>query len=285
MNSRDSKSSRELKQEVIDELNKVNSDLDRIQGRLTPGQFIDDTVFRPVGNNPRAIFDHLAANPVGTAFLGLGTLLLMENESHVSNESFLKSKAGSAVENARYQATLLKGTAENVEEKIGQTVSGYTDRLQDVSNKVQNSIIRVKDKVQNLKGKLPHETGEASLGSGGEMGASSLDELKENFTDVKSFATREMETVRNLEPLTLVAIGAGLGALTGIAVPVSGKEQKIVDGFSGPIGTFRTEFQDALNQSVKVLRDELIGRFSAVDVNIFGKKSAQNETFRPDQSA
>lgn len=270
MNSKDSKSSRELKQEVMQELNRVNSDLDHIQGRLTPGQIIDDSIFYPMGGNPRAVFDHLAANPIGTAFLGLGTLLLMEGESHATFETQLKQKGSAVMENARYQATLFKGTAENVNEKFQEKVGEYKENIQGM-----------KSKVRELKDKIPRRekvTGEKDLGAGGELGVSSIDNIKDNFIEAK-------ETLKNLDPMAWVAMGAGLGVLTGMALPVSEKEQSFVDQkLSGGLTQFSNEFQDALNKSVQILKEEFLGKAAAYDVKLFGRKQDVNETYRDIQA-
>lgn len=304
MNSKDNKSSRELKREVLQELNQVNSDLDRIQGRLTPGQFIDDTLFRPTGKNPRAIFDQLKANPIGTAFLSLGTLLLMEDENHETYEKQMKARSGAVLENTRYQATLLKGKVSDIRSDVNSKVSG-------VNEKLHGAIDRTKGKVAGLKEKIArkgsHETGEYSLGEGGELGASSIDDIKQTVTgkiddvagsfdkvkqtmtdkvralssDFKETAFNEVETVKNLDPMTYMAIGAGLGALTGVALPVSEKEQTLIDQkAAGRLNEFSGEFQDAINQSIKVLKDEFIGKFTDFDVSVFGRKSGLDETSR-----
>ncbi len=184
MNSKDNKSSRELKREVLQELNQVNSDLDRIQGRLTPGQFIDDALFQPVGRNPRAIFDHLKANPIGTAFLSIGTLLLMEDDGHVTYEKQMKNRSGAVLENSRYQATLLKGKVSEVRGKV----TGVNDKIHGVIDRTKGKVTGLKDKLPGMKGKQDTSgfsagtTGEFTLGEGGELGASSIDELKENVS-------------------------------------------------------------------------------------------------------
>lgn len=301
MNSKDTKTSRELKREVLDDLNQVNNDMNRIQGRITPGQLIDDALFQPIGNNPRAMFDHLKANPIGTAFLGLGTLLLMEDESHVTYEGQVRKRTTSLYESTRYQATLLKGRVSDVNRDVTQKVSG-------VSGKIQGALDRTKSKVEGLKSKISSDdknftsgtTGEYDLGQGGELGASSIDQLKENFggnidevkdkvSGLKGKALEQVDAVKNLDPMTFAAIGAGLGALTGIALPVSEKEQTLIDQkAAGKLNEFSSEFQDALNQSVKVLKDELMSKFTDFDVSIFGRKqptqsqSQSNETFRND---
>ncbi len=229
MNIKDNKSSEELKGEVLHELKTVKSDLDRLQNRLTPGQLIDDALLTSVGKNPRAIFEHLAANPVGTTFLSLGTFLLMENDSHLTHESQLR-------DSSRNQVSLLR------------------------------------DKFS--KKDVPQRTGEIALGQGGELGESSIDHLKENL-EVK------VGSIKNIDPLTLAAIGAGLGALTGIALPISQKEQTLVDQkLGGTLKTFQSEFQEALNQSVNVLKEEFVSKFNDLDVNIFEKKNLATNSRR-----
>lgn len=295
MNSKDTKTSRELKREVLDELNKVNNDMNSIQGRLTPGQIIDDALFQPIDRNPRAMFDHLKANPIGTAFLGIGTLLLMEDESHVTYEGRVRKSTSSALENTRYQATLLKGSASNINREMHEKVSG-------ISQKLHGAIDRTKSKVEGLKNKFSQDdqafssdsTGEFALGEGGELGASSIDQLKENIgevsqnisgrvSDFKGKVMDEVDVVKNLDPMTFAAIGAGLGALTGVSLPVSEKEQTLIDqNASGKLNEFSSEFQDAINQAVKVIKDEFIGKFTDFDVSLFGRKQQNADTFRND---
>ncbi len=281
MNSRDNKSSGELKREVLHELNNVNNDLDRIQGRMTPGQFIDDALFTPVGRNPRAIYDHLIANPIGTAFLSLGTLLLMEDDSHVTYETQMRTRTSGVYHRSIDQVDAVKAK-----------VSGVNQKLHGAIDRTKEKIDQSKDKITGLKNKVTgkldsfqngNNTGEADLYQGGELGANSIDTLKDNigedFDQVKQTVSTKMDTVKNLDPMTFAAIGAGLGALTGIALPVSDKEQTLIDQkLGGKMSVISSEFQDALNQSVKMLKDELLGKFTDFDVNLFRK----NETYRSD---
>ena len=298
MNLRDNKSSGELKREVLHELNKVNNDLDRLQGRLTPGQFIDDALFTPIGRNPRAVFDHLLANPVGTAFLSIGTLLLMENDSHVTYESQIKDRSQVALNRSREQVGVVKAK-----------MSGVNEKIHGVMDRTKEKIDLSKDKISGLKNKFSKKdefttTGEYDLTQGGELGTGSIDDMKMDSADVKdvkgkitskvsaftdnirSTTMHQVDTVKNLDPMTFAAIGAGLGALTGIALPVSEKEQTLIDQKLGnQMTVFSSEFQDAINQSVKILKDEFLGKFTDFDVSIFGRKNSSpgvNETYRTD---
>ncbi len=266
MNLRDNKSSGELKREVLHELNKVNTDLDNIQGRMTPGQFIDDALFTPVGKNPRAVYDHLIANPIGTAFLSLGTLLLMEDDSHVTYESQVRSRSASAIRQSKDQMDVVKNKVADVNHKL----QGAVDRTKEKLDQSREKITGLKDKIAGLK--ETHLTGEYDLQEGGELGASSMESLKEDVS-------AKIDTVKNMDPMSFMAIGAGLGALTGMALPVSDREKILIDEKLGnQLSTFSSEFQDAINQSVKMLKEEFIGKFTDFDVSVFRK----NETYRSD---
>src|SRR5690606_34723851 len=94
--SQNTKSSDQLKKEVDKEIKNVRRDMDAIEGRLSPGQIIDDAIFYPHGKNLRSTIDHLKRNPIGTTFLSLGTLLLMEDESHQTYEAASRTKIASA---------------------------------------------------------------------------------------------------------------------------------------------------------------------------------------------
>jgi hypothetical protein len=264
MNSKEAKGPSELKNEVLQELRQVNSDISRIQGRMTPGQIVDDALLRP-GATPRMVFDQLKANPIGTALLGLGTLLLMEDDSHVTYETRLRGQSQIAMNKARTQVGMAKNK-----------IQGVADKVHNVQGKIQGAIDRTKEKVSEL---TTHQTGENDLGDGGELGMSSIDDMKEEVSEkVDSMAS----TVKELDPMTFIAIGAGLGALTGIALPVTEKEQTLVDQQLGSkLSGISSEFQDAINESVNVLKGEFLDRFTDFDVDIFKKKSSPvNETFR-----
>ena len=268
MNLKDNKSSGELKREVLHELNNVNNDIDRLQGRMTPGQFIDDALFTPAGRNPRAIYDHLIDNPIGTAFLSLGTLLLMEDDSHVTYETQMRGRTRAVYSSSQEQLDAVKAK-----------VSGVNQKLHGAIDRTKEKIGQSKEKITGLKNKFAgkfetHQTGEYDLSEGGELGANSNGSVKENIGETVS---TQIDTVKNMDPMTFAAIGAGLGALTGIALPVSEKEQNLIDQKLGDkMSVISSEFQEAINQSVKMLKDELMGKFTDFDVSLFRK----NETYR-----
>ena len=209
MNSKNTKSSAELKREVMHELQRVENDIDRIQSRLTPGQLIDDAVFR--NRSTRSSFEKLKENPVGTAFLTVGALLLMEDEQSTSFESRMKGETHQAVD-------LAKNVAESV------------------SSNAESEFAEVKNKVQN--------------------------EIQE-----------KRDVLRNLDPLSYVALGAGLGALTGVSLPLMEKEQEFVDArLNEKFKEFKKDLQEALNQSANVVKNEFFEDFKDYSINFFSSR-------------
>ena len=99
---------KELKNQVLNDIQRVKDDLQEIKRRATPGQIIDDVIFSRREYGTEGTFDLLKANPIGTTFLTLGTLMLMENDAHHTWESVGKEKSGAAI--GRFIAAYCRGT-------------------------------------------------------------------------------------------------------------------------------------------------------------------------------
>lgn len=320
MNSKDTKlSSEELRKDVLVQLDKVDADLDQMELRLTPGQFIDDVIYYPRGGNPSATFDLLKENPVGATFLSLGTLLLMEDEDHQTYESVARAQLSSAMvtgksklhdvmehgrENvremkARGQESLksVKGSMEKVKGKFHRTKDEFQGELsqteslneitfdgysndysaeEDTSRKqaiedaksaftevASEKTQQMKSKVKELREKLP----EAS-------------EVKERVGTVLSGArerlgdrTRQgITALKGMEPMTCIGIGAGLGVLTGMALPVSDRESELVGStLESSVTSFTEELQSALNESAGILKDLVISDLKSFNVDLLRK--------------
>ena len=213
------KSTEELKNQVLSDIEKVKDDFREIKQRMTPGQVIDDALFYRGRREPGETFAHLRENPIGTTFLTLGTLLLMEDEQHRSFESL-----------ARVQATSAK---ERVAERV---------------NEAKEKLSRKKEELEATKETIDEFT------------AGKTDEAIER---VKDFA-------RDLDPMIYLALGAGLGTITGAGLPLSEKEIQAVDSVSGEkMSKFASEMQDALNQSVNILKNEVIGGMTDFKFDLF----------------
>lgn len=289
MKSPNTKSSDELQHEVRSQIRAVNRDIEEMQGRMTPGQVIDDAIFYPHGRSPAATLEHLKRNPVGTAFLSLGTLMLMEDESHQSMEANARVKLNQAkhrlndlkdnVKSHMPHRNLEPGTAPSVGDiakgKVHDLKDSFSTRISDIKKglderipsreelkgTIQSKISDIKEgvghQVENLKSRLPDSD---------QVKAQGLEFQDELQTRIDTGAKK----VRNLDPFTYMALGAGLGAITGASLPVSEKERQFVDEkLQDKISTFNTDLQSAVNECTNILKDLVISDAKNFNVNLF----------------
>jgi hypothetical protein len=229
MKSQNTKNSDELKREVDHQLNKVKNDIDSLQGRLTPGQFIDDAIFQRQGRNLSATFDHLKRNPVGTTLLSLGTILLMEDENHHSMEWYARTKASSLKNRFSSAKDTIQSQHPHNEITGGESVSSEESNF----SFSEPGKERLKDRASDLYSNSKERIGTI-------YGAS-------------------RDKIQNLDPLTYMALGAGLGALTGAALPISEKERDFIKNkIEGHISEFGNELQNALNECSNILKDLVV---------------------------
>lgn len=196
------KSAAQLKQEVLQDIRKLGQDVDQLKDHLTPGQIIDDALFYRQERTPRATFDYLKANPVGTSFLAIGTLLLMEDQQNRSFESIARTQASGVIDSAR---TSYQGVRSSVEGRV---------------ESVKGAAASVKQKVQNVKGRFKkgepgyEESGFAtgdlstSINGGPEAGmygsseaegsefGRTMDSLKGNVSDMKESIQAKIPDVK-----------------------------------------------------------------------------------------
>lgn len=273
-NTNNYKSTKELKDQVMNDLKKVKEDFEEIKQRMTPGQIIDDALFYRRGDkSPTATFEHLKSNPVGTSFLTIGTLLLMQDENSLSYESMMRSKVErvtDSVSNVYHEAKtkidkimphkeLSEGQVPNVGDVTKEKVSAATDTIKE---KAQTGMQSVKTGLHNVAQNAKTTLKEAK--------ASAKETIQSATETVKEKSLEAYDTVTHLDPMTYFALGAGLGALTGAAIPLSEKETQMVDQYFGEgISDLRQEIQDALNQSVNILKNEFIGDVSHINLNFF----------------
>lgn len=271
INYNEKKTPKELKSEVMSDLRKLNSDIDQLKDHLTPGQIIDDVLFYRDERSPRASFDYLKANPVGTSFLALGTLLLMEDERHRSLESIAREKTAGAMDSARSSVGNLRTRVDDMKSTIKSKMPGKKGEVAEagtgapgveISGRAEELKDKVSGKAEELKGKASEgiDAAKARLGSAVES--------------VKGSVQEGYQSIKTMEPLTYVALGAGLGALTGASLPLLEKEKSIADGrFEEKFTQFNKDLQDALNESANILKNEFLNDFAGFDVRVFGRGS------------
>lgn len=292
MKSQNTKSSDELQREVRQEVRNVNRDLDNIQGRLSPGKIIDDAIFSSHGRSPAAIFDHLKRNPIGTTFLSLGTLLLMEDESHTTYESSARNKISSARSTVNDKMSLAKEkiqshmpvrdpNAPSITEKAKAKLSGVKDsfdsKVSEIREGLEARVHRKEITETFLSADESNSEGYAGLDIEGSKG-SKLKNVKEKLSSGLSQGREKLsaglsqgkEKFQNMDNTTFMALGAGLGILTGASLPISDAEERMVnDKLQGRLSDFNSELREAMNECSNILKDLVINDVKEIPVKFF----------------
>jgi hypothetical protein len=278
MKSPNTKGPDELKREVHEDIRRVEKDIDAFQGRLTPGQLLDDAIFYRRDRNLGATFDHLKRNPIGTTFLSLGTLMLLEDDHHRSMEQVEQSKVANI---KGIVQDSIKTAEETVRSQLPQKQlrTGDTANRADLARSKMNQLKEaVQAKVQDLREKLSAKeqlTGAAqeqissqNLRSDEPEGRQSM--IEEGREKISSLPRNGREAIHNLDPVTTVALGAGLGALTGIALPLSESEARFVSSkFAENFSNFNDDLQVAVKECSNILQDLVLQDVKDFNIDLF----------------
>lgn len=267
MKSQNTKSSDELKREVDQQLRKVRSDLDILQGRLTPGQFIDDAIFYRQGKSLASTLDHLKRNPVGTTFLSLGTILLMEDENHFSVESNARAKVNTLKDSVTSVKASIQNQLPHKELSPGAAPSAgdiAKDKIHQMKEKVKDLKTGISTKLDDIQNRFSSENTDESnflfdANEKGRLKDRATNLLNSGKDKVNDLYANSKDRIQNLDPLSYMALGAGLGVLTGAALPVSEKENEFVEShFQDRLSGLSSDFQHAINESTNILKDLVI---------------------------
>jgi hypothetical protein len=265
MKSPNTKSTDELKTEVDSQLKRVEADMNAIQDRMTPGQLIDDAIFYPQGKSLNSTIDHLKSNPVGTAFLSLGTILLMEDNEHHTMEFNARAKANSVKQNIADAKATMK-------EEMKEKVAGIRSKVDEAKTNFASKAEEVKAKMSDLS--VREEEANFTFTDQDIKEHKIADRAKELLSSAKektsNYATLGKEQLQNLDPLSYMALGAGLGALTGSAFPVSDKEASLLNGkIDDKLGNFTRDLENAINECSNILKDLVINDVKDYQVKLF----------------
>jgi hypothetical protein len=301
------KSVSELKQQVLNDIQKVKDDFKEIQSRMTPGQMIDDAIYYRRGDrNPAQTFEFLKANPIGTSLLTLGTILLMEDDiTHKTWEMRASSQIGAVRSKVQGAVAQTKGAYDRVKTTVSSHLPHSTDTSSPISDLGQRLDSKFNDIQSNFEGVSANIQGTASETVS--TARSAIQDAKSNITDkalhareqigeavdslrdsttgamhsvgdkahgvvdsLRSATSGVVDSARHLDPLTYLALGAGLGTITGAAIPVSDTESSAVDSFAeDKFAKFSEELQAALNSSMNILKNEFIGSATEMSFKLF----------------
>jgi hypothetical protein len=248
MKSPNTKSSEQLKAEVHQGLKRVEHSIENLQRRLTPGQILDDVVFYPRGKSLKGTLQHLRENPVGTTFLSLGTVLLMEDNTHHSLEWSAKQKFHSAQGAAHENVQNIK---EAFERKFPR------EKREDIKTRVKEKISQVKDSIET-------KTSDSNFSFETEEKKGRVKERAQEIVEAGK------EKIRHLDSLSFMALGAGLGAVTGTSIPLGQEEKDFIHQKLGErLSLLGDDIESAINQSSSILKDLIAQDLKDYDLKIF----------------
>jgi hypothetical protein len=214
----------------------------------------------------------------------------MEDENHVTYETNARIKANSLKEGIKNQMPhkeLQPGQVPNAMDRAKAKVTGLKQDLQSKTENLkqdfQSKKEELKQNIQSKKDVVQERLSDAqehlSLGAdfeGANLGPTSKDKVREGYDKTREKISTGLQAgkdkIQNLDPMAYVALGAGLGAITGASLPVSDAERNLVDTrFSGKLADFGHELQDAVNQSSNILKDLFIDDAKGFSADIFNR--------------
>lgn len=306
MNLNDTKSSDELRLEISQDIDRLDRKVDGLKERLTPGQIIDDAVFSSYRGNPKGSYRFLKDNPVGTSFLAIGTILLMDNGGE-TYEQGLRTQSGELYRDYKVRADELKASARQTRNRLGEKVSDISGELrhkaQELASRGEEGINRAREKGKQLKDGIGQrfergsrelednvidatasfkERSEESLHSLNldEIGANDLELTKKRVgervgqvgSSVKNYGEKALGKIKeqNLDSLSYPALGMAAGIAIGGLIPLSDEEIS----FSSTMGDInlselRRELEEATNESINIVKNEFIDTLKSSHLDIF----------------
>jgi len=259
------KSARELKAEVMQDLKKLNQDVDQLKDHLTPGQIIDDVLFYRQMRTPRASFEYLRDNPIGTSFLAIGTLLLMEDQQNRSYESIARAQATGVIDSAR---TSYDGIRTNVQGKVDSVRAGV-DSVKNKIDDVKDKVGSVKQKVQVMKTDIQDKfsgSGTTTSGvtgtefNGTEFGSpgttpinefsANVDQIKTNLNEVKGAVGDKVQDIKGTINAKIPGVKEDLQqGLDEAKSKFSGAKDTIKQKFSSGVDSAKETFQEGIERA------------------------------------
>ncbi len=291
MNLNDTKSSKDLRKEITQDLDRLDTNIDALKERMSPGQMIDDAIFRNYRGDPKRSFNYLKSNPVGSSLLALGTLLLMDNEGE-SYEQYLKKQSKVAYEEYRTKASDLKLKAVHTKERIGSQVG---EMSRDVKGRARELVHQGEEKLQGIKQKVSRKGQdiEANVTEATEGIRDNVIDATESFKERAQQARQELEVEstsrmqdmrkkageyrrdvsqkfkeNGYDSLAYLSIGLGTGFATGSLIPL-GEEVEGDLGFDFDFSQLRQDLERAANESVNLFKNEIIDGLKNRNVDIF----------------
>lgn len=199
-----------------------------------------------------------------------------------STKENLVSKAQETIESVRHKYESKDQGVSSGSESGNKLDTGLSaDKKEDMRAEAQEGL-------DNLKSKVSGDTsGPSSLDNAKEKitsrASETMDKARHSFDTAKetisSRAQEQMgnmrskfdtdsvkESVRGFQPMAFMALGAGLGALTGASLE---GDDEFAGNIEERLSDFNHDLQDAVNESANILKNEFMSDFKEFNVNLF----------------
>jgi hypothetical protein len=178
--------------------------------------------------------------------------------------------------NARAKANSVKQNIADakatMKEEMKEKVAGIRSKVDEAKTNFASKAEEVKAKMSDLS--VREEEANFTFTDQDIKEHKIADRAKELLSSAKektsNYATLGKEQLQNLDPLSYMALGAGLGALTGSAFPVSEKEESLLNGkIDDKLGNFTRDLENAINECSNILKDLVINDVKDYQVKLF----------------
>lgn len=267
MNSQDTnKTSEQLQREVHGQIDKIGTNIETIRNRMSPGNLLDDAIFYPHGQSLSATYNHMRNNPMGSMFLSLGTLLLMEDQNHVSYEDRFKASAGDAYEKGRVQ---YHETKERFSEKSSHWSERAKSAAREAKEKIQSKTQQWRAKGEAMEDRIESQ-GEGFIERARRLKDKSVEKINKARGQAVHGVEGGIERAREswqtrtplgeaMHPYAIASIGLGLGASLGASFPLPKVEQRLqAPEYRDRIKRLSADFDDAIREAGDRIKNHLI---------------------------
>lgn len=267
------KTSEELANEVHGQIDRIGANIEHVRTRLSPGNLLDDAIFYPHGQSISGAYGHMKNNPMGSMFLSLGTLLLMEDEQNRSYETIFKERASETGHAISEKSSEWKDKAKANINAARESIRSATNELRSKTDSAKEDLMagarelegeaetasqRILNKAKTLKDKSMEKL------------SSARESAKEGWQSAKSNTQDRIESARErinnsavleqaMHPYAIASMGLGIGASLGASMSMPQIEQRLnTPEFNKRAEELGNDFDFAIKEAGDRLKNHLI---------------------------
>jgi ElaB/YqjD/DUF883 family membrane-anchored ribosome-binding protein len=268
------KSSQQLEREAEETRRHLESTLDELRSRLTPGEVVDQVFDYARDGKAGVFFNNLGRqalnNPLPVALVGAGIAWLMLSNGHGSAASgSYMPRRRQPVGSAREVASSITEAGSNIADRAseaGGAVVGAVHATADAigaaarstSESLRHSATAVSETVSSTASHISEAASKFRRAS--DRAGHTVERMKDSSSELSRHAT---ESAQNFvafckeQPLVLAGIGLALGAAIGAAFPATRAENKMFgaasDGIKEKLGQVKDQVTDSVSDMASTI--------------------------------